>query len=296
MFPSTSILGRAVKRVEDPRFIRGEGGYLDNRTIEGALHMVTVRSPEPHGRITAIETAEARKAPGVVGVYTSADLPTEPVPPPTRLAPPACARPSLATDVVRFAGEIVAVVVAESVRQAVDAAALVWADIEPLPAVADLRAAMADGAPLLFPDLGTNVIHHREPTPVTGLFDAADTVLKATLRNQRVAPVPMEPNNALAYPTPSGLELWMGSQDVFGHRHAVSRALGMERDDLAHAGPRHGWRIRCEVPRLPRADTGGGARTQAGQTGQMAGDTARQPRLHVSRPRSIPGDRDRRHQ
>ena len=232
MFPSTSILGRAVKRVEDPRFIRGEGGYLDNRTIEGALHMVTVRSPEPHGRITAIETAEARKAPGVVGVYTSADLPTEPVPPPTRLAPPACARPSLATDVVRFAGEIVAVVVAESVRQAVDAAALVWADIEPLPAVADLRAAMADGAPLLFPDLGTNVIHHREPTPVTGLFDAADTVLKATLRNQRVAPVPMEPNNALAYPTPSGLELWMGSQDVFGHRHAVSRALGMERDDL----------------------------------------------------------------
>lgn len=230
MVGSSSILGRAVKRVEDPRFIRGEGGYLANRHVEGALHMVAVRSPIPHGRILSIDVEEALAAPGVVGVYTAATLETAPVPPPTRLVPRQCARPSIASDVVRFAGEVVAVVVAESAYLAADAANLVWADIDPLPAVADLYQAMADDAPLVFSELGTNVIHHRKPTPEPDLFADADVVVKGIFRNQRLAAVPMEANNALAYPTPEGIELWAGSQDVFGHRRNVARSLGMERE------------------------------------------------------------------
>jgi carbon-monoxide dehydrogenase large subunit len=200
---SSSILGRAVKRVEDPRFIKGEGGYLPNRHVEG-----------------------------VVGVYLAGDVDAAPVPPPTRLAPPETARPAIAADTVRFAGEIVAVVVAESERQAVEAAGFVWADIEPLPAVADLFEAMGEGAPLVFEELDTNVIHRHEPDPQPDLFADADVIVTGRFRNQRVAAVPMETNNAMAYPTPGGLELWTGSQDVFGHRHNVARSLGMEREEV----------------------------------------------------------------
>lgn len=228
----SSILGRAVKRVEDPRFIRGEGGYLPNQIVPDALHMVSVRSPVPHGRILSIDVEEAFAASGVVGVYTAADVETRPVPPPTRLAPLETSRPAIASDVVRFAGEVVAVVVAESAREAADAADLVWADIEPLPAVADLYTAMEEGAPLVFPELGTNVLHHKEPEPQPELFADADVVVAGVFRNQRMAAVPMEANNAMAYPTPGGIELWTGSQNVFGHRHQVARALGMEREDV----------------------------------------------------------------
>ena len=228
----SSILGRAVKRVEDPRFLKGQGGYLDNRRVAGALHMVAVRSPIPHGRILSIDVEEALAAPGVVGVYTGADLATRPVPPPVKIAPPESARPSLAVDYVRFAGEILAVVVAESIHEAADAADLVWADIDPLPAVSNPFAAMEDDAPLVLAELGTNVIHHKAATPEPDIFDDADVVVKSLFRNQRIAAVPMEPNNAMAFPTPGGLELWTGSQDVFTHRKDISRSLEMAPEDL----------------------------------------------------------------
>ena len=229
---TTSILGRAVKRVEDPRFITGQGGYLPNRHVEGALHMVAMRSPVPHGRIISIDVDDALLLPGVTGVFTAADFSLKPVPPPVSIVPSQCARPSIAEGVVRFAGEVVAVVVAETAAQAADAASLVFADIEPLPSVAGIARALEQDAPLVFPDLGTNVIHHREKKVEPGLFADADVVVNGTFRNQRLAAVPMESNNAMAFPTPSGLEVWTGSQDVFGHRRAISRALDMDPEDV----------------------------------------------------------------
>ena len=230
--PGTSILGTAVKRVEDARFIRGNGGYLPNRHIEGALHMVAVRSTVPHGKIESIDTSEALAAAGVVAVYTADDLETNPIPPGVSAAPKGSDRPSLAIDVVRFAGEVVAVVVAESERAAVDAADLVWVNIDPLPAVADLFQAMEGDAPLVFSHLGTNVLHQDGTDKQPDLFADADVVVTAKLRNQRLAAVPMEPNNALAYPTPGELDVWVGSQNVFGHRSQIADALGIGAEDV----------------------------------------------------------------
>lgn len=239
---SSSILGRAVKRVEDPRFLSGRGGYIGNRDAAGALHLATARSTVPHGRIIDIDTSDAAAAPGVVGVFTADDLDLRPVPAVVKEVREACARPPIAADVVRFAGEVVAVVVAESARQAADAADLVWADIDPLPAVADVAAAVSPDAPLLFPDLGTNVVYHRERAAGSDPLEGADVVVSATVRNQRLAAVPMEAGNALAFPTSDGVELWAGSQDVFGHRRKVADSLGLENE-----------KVRTRVP-----DMGGG--------------------------------------
>ncbi len=248
---TSSILGGAVKRIEDPRFIRGEGGYLPNRHVDGELHMVPVRSPVASGRIVSIDVAEALGSPGVVGVYTAADLPSNPEPPPMPGLPTETARPSIASGVVRFAGEIVAVVVAESAAQAVDAAELVWADIEPLTALVDVHEAMKDGAPLLFPELGTNIVFRDHPVSNPDVLDGADVVVKGVFRNQRVAPVPMEPNSAMAYPTPGGLELWVGSQDVFSHRRSVSRALGMLPEDVRTRVPDMGGGFGAKIRTYP---------------------------------------------
>ncbi len=223
-----SILGSAVKRVEDPRFITGEGRYLPNMVVDGALFLAAVRSPAAHGRIIAIDVESAAAMPGVVGVFTADDLDLDTIPPGTEEVPEICARPPLARDVVRFAGETVAVVVAETHRQALEAAGLVWVDLDPLPVVPSVDAALAEGAPLLFPELGTNVVLESGSDPIADLFADADVVVAETFVNQRLAAVPMEPNSALAIPTEEGLTLWVGSQNVFGHRRNVARLLGLD--------------------------------------------------------------------
>ena len=247
----SSILRRALRRVEDPRFIRGKGGYLPNRSVPGALHMAAVRSPVPHGRVLSVDRDTARREPGVVGVFVADDLDIGPVTPPVRLVPNECARPSLARDVVRFAGEIVSVVVAETREQAVDAAGLVWVDIDPLPAVSNPFAAMEDDAPLVFPELGTNVIHRSKRISAPDVFDDAEVVVEGVFRNQRLAAVPLETNNALAYPVPGGLELWAGSQDVFGHRRQIAEALHMEQEDLRTRVPDMGGAFGSKLAAYP---------------------------------------------
>ncbi|HEX2154945.1 MAG TPA: xanthine dehydrogenase family protein molybdopterin-binding subunit [Acidimicrobiia bacterium] len=227
-----SIRGAEVRRVEDPRFIKGLGNYLDDMHVEEAVWAVFIRSTVPHGIITAIDTAGGADMPGVVAIVTASDLEYGPMPHVVGGLGDETRRPLLATDRVRFVGEPVAVVLAESQREAFDAAQMVWVDYELLPAVATPQAALADDAPPLFPEIGTNVV--LEDAEVDDdVHGAAAVVVSVDMENQRVAPVPLETNNALAIPRSNGeIDIWVGSQNVHAARNTISRALGIDRDLL----------------------------------------------------------------
>lgn len=223
-----SILGAAVKRAEDPRFVRGEGIYLDDIHVQDEVWMVPVRSQVPHGTITSIDAEEARTMPGVVGVYGATELPGT-MPADFADQPPVTLINLVTADRVRFAGDIVAVVVATTRREAVDAAAMVWVDVEPLPTVIDPREAVTDSAPRLFPDHGTNVVTElRSDTEID--FDRAALTVELSIVHQRIAAIPLETNNALAVPTADGgVDIQMGSQAVHPARNVISTALGVDR-------------------------------------------------------------------
>ena len=188
--------GTAVRRREDPPLIQGTGTYTDDVAAPGALHAQFVRSEVAHGRIVSIETAAAAAAPGVAGVFTGADLDLGHFPP-GPMAPDDMLRPTLARDVVRFQGEAIAVVVAETKAAAVDAAELVEVDIEPLDIVVDPERALDDDAPQLFPDKGSNLAFAGGSAD-EGALEGADVVVRSRYVNQRLAAVPMEPSAAVA--------------------------------------------------------------------------------------------------
>jgi carbon-monoxide dehydrogenase large subunit len=165
-----SILGTEVRRIEDRELLVGQGTFVDNLDLNGLFihgldlgldsedvaHAVFVRSPFAHARITGIDTREAATADGVLAVYTADDLGRAAIPSfanVNELAP----RAALAVDKVRFAGDPVALVIAETRAQAVDAAELVDVDYDDLPAVTDIEAALADGAPLQFVEIGAHI-------------------------------------------------------------------------------------------------------------------------------------------
>jgi carbon-monoxide dehydrogenase large subunit len=223
-----SILGNAVKRVEDPRFIRGEGRFIDDMVPDDCVFLVPVRSTVAHGEILSIDVAKAMGMPGVLGVYTADTLEAGTIRQ-GPMCPPETAMPTLATGKVRYVGEVVAVVAASSEREATDAGETVWADIEPLDPTVDVRFSHAADAPLLYPELGTNVVIDHIGEREEGLLDDADVVVRAEFRNQRVAPVPLESNGALALPeVEGGFSLWVGTQNIFGHL-VIGKILGMER-------------------------------------------------------------------
>ncbi|MGH3368029.1 MAG: xanthine dehydrogenase family protein molybdopterin-binding subunit [Nocardioidaceae bacterium] len=197
-----SILGTRVRRVEDAALITGASTFVGNLARDGLLHAEFVRSPLAHGRILGIDVGAAASAPGVIAVFTATDLSL----PPHHgfiVLNPKLPRPPLATDRVRFVGEAVALVVAESKAAAVDAAELVDVDYDPLPAVVDAEAALAPGAELQFPDLGTNLVATRSSSGSDPLDDA-EVVVRARMVNQRVAVVPLEGNAIVADPSADG--------------------------------------------------------------------------------------------
>src|SRR5690242_8489557 len=185
-FGAGSLVGVPVRRVEDPTLLRGEGTYIDNLDLPGVLHLSFVRSPIAHAEITGIDTSDAREMPGVVAVYAATDLD---FPDHTGMMQlhPAVVRPALARDRVRFVGDAVAVVVAESKAQAVDAAEAVIVDYEPLPAVTDMESALAPDAPMQFEGVGSNVLMGaREPDDFDPLA-GADVIVRGRFENQRLA-------------------------------------------------------------------------------------------------------------
>ena len=226
-----SILGTRVLRVEDPAFLTTGAVYtedlVDDR-LTGALHAVFVRSPIAHARIGGIDAAEAAAQPGVAAVITAADL-TD-LPPRRGAFGSKMPEPILATDVVRFVGQPVAVVLAETRAQATDAAELVEVDYQPLPALVDPEAAARDEL-LLFPEAGTNTAMANVTEQSPDLLDGCEVVVTQRIVNNRVAPAPLEGRAAAAVWGEDGrLTIWLPNQGAQGTKAGLVRALGADAD------------------------------------------------------------------
>jgi aerobic carbon-monoxide dehydrogenase large subunit len=233
---TTSIFGSVVHRVEDPRFLTGTARYVDAMRPEGALRAVFVRSIIAHGRISGIDVGAATAIPGVAAVLTAADLGLVPQPPAGNVEGP-FARPVPASNVVRYLGEPVAVVLAETLAQALDAAEVVAVELEPLDPVVEVEAAAAAGAPLLFPDAGTNVAHEFTQAWGEDVLAGAEVIVRARVVHQRVAPVPLETNAVVAVPTEDGMTLWVSTQIPFDVRDDVAVWLGLPKASVRVIAP-----------------------------------------------------------
>jgi carbon-monoxide dehydrogenase large subunit len=198
-----SILGNRVVRVEDPRLLTTGGTYVEDIELADAAWVVYVRSPYAHARIVGIDTSDAASAPGVVAVFTAADLsPLGLVPHPSPAFPAAMRRPILAIDTVRYVGEPVVAVVADDRIAAADAADLVLVDYDPLSAVVDPAAALADDV-VLFPDHGTNTVM-RFASSQHADFSACEVVVEERIVNQRLTAAPIEGRSGAALWTDDG--------------------------------------------------------------------------------------------
>jgi CO/xanthine dehydrogenase Mo-binding subunit len=226
---TTSIFGSVVHRVEDPRFLTGRARYADSMRSEHALRAVFVRSIIAHGRVAGVDFAEAAAMPGIVAVLGAEDLALAPQPPAGVVNGP-FERPILAGDVVRYVGEPVALVLADTLGRAQDAAEAVRVELEPLEPVVGVEAALAGGAPILFPEAGTNLTHEFLESWDQDVLEGADLVVRARVVHQRLAPVPLETNGIVVRPTgEGGLEIWVSTQVPFDVRDDVADWLGLER-------------------------------------------------------------------
>ncbi|MDA8047125.1 MAG: xanthine dehydrogenase family protein molybdopterin-binding subunit [Actinomycetota bacterium] len=242
-----SILGTQVRRVEDPDLLAGRGTYVGNLRVPGLLSAVFVRSPLAHARIEGIDKSEALQYPGVVDVLTADDLGVAPFHG-FMVLNEACARPPLATEKVRFVGEPVALVVATTEAQAMDAAEAVVVDYDPLPAAPGMKEAVADGAPLQFEQVGSNVVAGMAGAGGDGLAGAAH-VVRAQLENQRIAVVPMEGDAIAAVPGGCGagpeydryrMTVYVSTQMPHGFARTACRILGYAAEELRVVAPHVG--------------------------------------------------------
>nr|MDQ2728177.1 xanthine dehydrogenase family protein molybdopterin-binding subunit [Actinomycetota bacterium] len=223
-----SILGNRVLRREDPKFLTSGGIYGDDLALDGALWATFVRSTVAHARIAEINADEARNAPGVIAVYTGADVDLPPVPAGVPGFPEIMGRPVLATDVVRFAGEAVAVVLTEERYQGEDAAEAVFVDYDPLPAVLD-AASGATSETLLFPDHGSNVAIAFEQPLDEHFFDGCEVVVRQRIINQRLAPCPLEVRSGAATWGDDGrLTQWASNQAPHGAKADLANTYGLD--------------------------------------------------------------------
>ncbi|HEY7816374.1 MAG TPA: xanthine dehydrogenase family protein molybdopterin-binding subunit, partial [Nakamurella sp.] len=227
-----SILGTRVVRVEDPVFLTTGATYtedlVDDR-LAGALHAVFVRSPIAHGELGAIDATEALSVEGVVAVLTDADLG---LPAPRSRFRDGVVEPVLAGDRVRYVGQPVAVVFAETRYAAADGAELVAVDYTPLPAVVDPQASATDEV-VLFEAAGTNTITSSGEEFDPAFFDDCEIVVDAHVVNQRVAPAPLEGRAAAAVWGADGrLTFWCPNQGAQGTKASLAAAIGAEPDDV----------------------------------------------------------------
>jgi carbon-monoxide dehydrogenase large subunit len=239
-FDTKYAIGQPVLRTEDPVLVRGEGRFTDDVSVPGQLYAVIVRSRHAHGIIKKIDTEAARKMRGVLGVYTGADLTAAGygtlkciVPFKNRdgsemKKPP---RPALPTDKVRFVGDPVAFVVADTLNRAKDAAEAVEVEIEPLPAVTDPEEALSADAPQLYDDVPGNVAldyHYGDTDAVKDAFANAAHVTRLQLVNNRVVVNAMEPRAAVAAYENGRFTLYTCSQGVVGMKGNLAALMNVE--------------------------------------------------------------------
>jgi aerobic carbon-monoxide dehydrogenase large subunit len=221
------MIGQRVRRREDPRFITGKGHYVDDLELPGALHAAFVRSDLAHARIMEIDTSEATALPGVQ-VLTAADIDLGVLGSPFPGIPEGLFRPFVAVGKVRFVGEILAVVLAETREQVVDAAELVFAELEALPAVIDPEQAMRDET-LIFEEHGSNVALADGPEqPSTDLFDGCDVVTEGAVVSQRIHVAPIEPRANAARFEDGRITTWLCTQTPHQDRDRLAASLGLQ--------------------------------------------------------------------
>ncbi|ACV80436.1 xanthine dehydrogenase family protein molybdopterin-binding subunit [Nakamurella multipartita] len=242
---STPAVGQSVRRKEDARLLTGNTNWTDNIQLPGALHMVFVRSPHAHAKITRVDLSGALAMPGVVAAYSAADL-GEANPKVICVWPVVDdivmpEFPALAIDEVRHGGDCVAVVLATERYLAADAAEAVEVDYEPLPAVIDMEAALADGAPLVHADKGTNKCYSMS-YPCGDYAKAAaeaDVVVKRRFVNQRLIPSAMEPRAVVAAPMGNvgDITVWSATQIPHVLRLLLALTTGIPENKLRVIAP-----------------------------------------------------------
>jgi aerobic carbon-monoxide dehydrogenase large subunit len=237
-------IGLSVKRREDRRLLTGRGRYVDDLRLPDLLHAAIVRSPYAHARIIEVDARRAMEQPGVVAVLTIADLPecsaaVPPLVPSPRLRP--YAQPAIAGPEVRHAGEAVAVVVADDVYRATDAAHVVDVRYDVMAAAATVDAALAPGAPRVFAEWPDNAAGPSDGVvgDVTRGFAEAHVVVEAKLHVPRLAAMPIEPRGVLVQPEPPDgrLTIWTSTQVPFAVRAAVAAALGLAEEQVRVIAP-----------------------------------------------------------
>jgi len=239
--PERFAIGQSVPRTEDPVLLRGEGRYTDDLNLPGQLYGVMLRSPVAHGIIRAIQTEDAAAMPGVRLILLEHHLTAAGVKPMASNLSGAnrdgrpLAKPhqtALASTRVRYVGEPIAMVVADTARQARDAAEAIDVDIETLPAVTDARAADLPGAPQLYDDIPGNLaldFHYGDTEKVAAAFAAAAHVTRLDLRNNRIVVAAMEPRSAIGdHDAETGhFTLRLGCQGVFGMARGIRNLMGI---------------------------------------------------------------------
>ena len=239
-------VGRSVKRTEDPRMIQGLAHYVDDIRLPDTLHAVFVRSIYAHARIKSVDVTEAKKAPGVVAVYTGPDV-AKIGPVPCGAAIPDMKLPDhrvLAGNKVYFVGHPIAVVVAENKYAARDAADLIQVDYEELPVVMDEEKAAAKESPVIHEQFGTNIAYKLTAGEgdIEAALKSADKIVRQKIVNQRLAPIAMEPRGVLAryYRGEQELTLWTSTQIPHLARTSIAVMLGMPENKLRLIAPEVG--------------------------------------------------------
>ncbi|MBM3504969.1 MAG: xanthine dehydrogenase family protein molybdopterin-binding subunit [Alphaproteobacteria bacterium] len=243
-------VGQAVRRKEDQRLLTGGGRYLDDMSVPNQAYAYILRSPHAHAKITSLDTTAARKAPGVLAVLTAADLETDKIggipclaPLPSRDGKPMAQPPYplLKKDRVRMVGDQVALVIAETIKQAKDAAELIAVDYDVLPAVGDIASAVKKGAPSVWDQADNRVFdwENGDKKAVDAAFAKAHHVTRVDLTNNRVVVNSMEPRGALGvYDAKNGrYTLYSPCQNVHMLQGIIAGILGVEKGKLRVVSP-----------------------------------------------------------
>jgi carbon-monoxide dehydrogenase large subunit len=245
-------IGQAVRRVEDQRFVIGQGRYVDDIRLAGECHGVTVLSPHAHARIKSIDLSKAKAAPGVLCVLTGADAVAEKLGAMTAHLMPEdfgapkghrTFQPLLVSDKVRCVGDRVAFVVAETFAQARDAAELITVDYEPLPAVSNIEDAAKEGAPKVWEDNASGNVAFRlmfgSQEATDAAFAKAKHVVKLRVENNRLSPVSMEPRVAIGDYDPANdfYTLYTASQNPHGARMELSHIFHVPENHIRVVSP-----------------------------------------------------------